>query len=221
MKMGLSERQLIAWQERLSARLAGMISEPGNYAWPEMVHAVQEGQTLYHELRTVETELGRSLECDYFPSRLSQLETRMLDARASARGLSMEALFQEEHLEHISNSSEQLEKLAVEAGTTVKDLIFRGAEAVAEGRIKKKPGPPKGRRQKSQSEGPWTPQLLKAEMQRLQVTFEKLGSMMTPPCGRPSVYKWIQNGIPTDRQEQITKAMEVFERERASSSQEE
>ncbi len=217
MTMGLSERQLIAWQERMSVRLAGMISEPGNYAWPEMVHAVQEGQTLYHELRTVETELGRSLECDYFPSRLSQLETRMLDARARARGMSMDALFQEEHLEHISNTAEHLERLAVEAGTTVKDLLFRGAEAVAEGRIRKKPGPAKGSRQKSKSEGPWTPQLLKAEMSRLQVTFEKLGSMMTPPCGRPSVYKWIQNGIPADRQDQITRAMEICEREKSQS----
>jgi hypothetical protein len=192
-----------------------MISEPGNYSWPEMLHAVQEGQTLYHELRSTETEMGCSLERDYFPSRLSQLETRMLDARARARGVSMEALYQEGLLEQISNEAEQLERLAMEAGTTVMDLLFRGAEAVAEGRIRKKPGPLKGSRQKSKSEGPWTPQLLKAEMNRLQVTFEKLGSMMTPPCGRPSVYKWIQNGIPADRQEQITKAMEICERERA------
>ena len=212
MKMALSERHLIGWQSRLSARLGDMISNLSGYSWEEAISAVEEGRRLYHILRSMEVELRRPLEVDYFPIRLSQLEVHLADSISEGRG--PEAVFQENLMAQIAEASDQLERWAIEAGTTVEDLLLRGAEAVAEGRIKKKPGPQKGTRRKHQAEGPWTPQLLKAEMTRLGVTFEKLGAVMDPPCGRPSVFKWIQSGIPPARQDQISRAMEKFERER-------
>ena len=209
--MALSERQLIGWQSRLSARLAQMISTPGDFSRDEIDHAVQEGRDLYHELRTLETELRRPLEVDYFAMRLAQLETRNAEFRSKGKGA--EAVFQANMMDVFGELADQFERMAVESGTTVEDLLLRGAEAVAEGRIRKKPGPQKGAKYKVQGEGPWTPQLLKVEMTRLGITFERLGAGMDPPCGRPSVYKWIQGGIPPGRQEQITRAMERFERE--------
>lgn len=209
--MGMSERQLIDWQSRMSARLSGMISNLGDYSWGEIEHVLEEGRFLYHELRTMETEQRCSLECDYFPMRLSQLENRILDIRSKGKGA--EAQLQEDLLEQFGEMSDQFATWAAEAGTTVEDLLLRGAEAIAHGRVKKKPGPPKGQRRPASSEGPWTPQVLRAEMTRLNITFDKLGGAMDPPCGRPSVYKWIQSGIPSGRQVQITRAMEAFERE--------
>lgn len=211
MTMGMSERQLVSWQLRLSNRLGEMISNPGDFSRDEILLAVEESRTLYSTLRQMESELRRSLEAGYFVSRFSQLAVRM--AEAERPEMDYEAQTQEMLLGHFAQMSEEFERLAVEAGTTVEDLLFRGVEAVAEGRIKKKPGPAKGSRRKAQSEGPWTPQVLKAEMARLGVTFERLGAAMVPPCGRPSVYKWIQSGIPSARQDQITSAMDLFEQE--------
>lgn len=209
--MGMSERQLVAWQLRLSNRLGEMISNLGDFSRDEILLAVDESRTLYNTLRQMESELRRSLEAGHFVMRFSQLTVRMAESESPEKDY--EAQTQEMLLNHFAQVSEEFERLAVEAGTTVEDLLMRGAEAVAEGRIKKKPGPAKGTRRKSQSEGPWTPQVLKAEMARLGVTFERLGAAMVPPCGRPSVYKWIQGGIPSVRQDQITRAMDLFERD--------
>jgi hypothetical protein len=211
MTMGMSERQLVAWQTRLSERLGEMISSPGDFSRDEILLAVDEARTLYFVLRQMESELRRSLEAGYFVARFSQLTVRMAESEVPEKD--HEAQSQEWLLAQLAQTSDELERMAVEAGTTVEDLIMRGAEAVAEGRIKKKPGPAKGARRKPQSDGPWTPQVLKAEMARLGVTFERLGSAMVPPCGRPSVFKWIQGGIPSARQDQITAAMEKFEAE--------
>lgn len=211
MTMGMSERQLVAWQLRLSNRLGEMISNPGDFSRDEKLLAVDEARTLYIVLRQMESELRRSLEAGYFVARFSQLAVRMAESEVSEKDY--EAQTQEWLLANFAQASEEFERLAIEAGTTVEDLLRRGAEAVAEGRIKKKPGPAKGTRRKPQSEGPWTPQVLKAEMARLGVTFERLGAAMVPPCGRPSVFKWIQSGIPSARQDQITAAMEKFEEE--------
>lgn len=211
MTMGMSERQLIAWQLRLSNRLGEMISNPGDFSRDEILLAVDESRTLYNTLRQMESELGRPLEAGYFVSRFSQLTVRMAESEVPEKDY--ETQTNEWLLSHFAQVSEEFERLAVEAGTTVEDLLLRGAEAVTEGRIKKKPGPAKGTKRKVQSEGPWTPQVLKAEMSRLGVTFERLGAAMVPPCGRPSVFKWIQSGIPSARQDQITKAMDSFERD--------
>jgi hypothetical protein len=211
--MGISERQVIAWQERMSVRFEQIMEDPGDFATLEIVHAIGEGQALYHELRELEVELGRSLELGYFSQRLHRLEVRYRGSRGGQNPT--EKLLQEESLSSVQSFSSRLEELALQAGTTVEDLLIRGAEALIQGRIKRTPGPQKGQKRKPTSEGPWTPQVLKVEMERLGVSYERMGAALEPPCGGPSVFKWLTKGIPQARQDQVTRAMEAFERAKA------
>lgn len=52
--------------------------------------------------------------------------------------------------------------------------------------------------------GDWTPQILKAEMDRRKLSQRQLGELFDPKLSDVAIFKWLKHGIPDSRQAQLT-----------------
>lgn len=102
-----------------------------------------------------------------------------------------------------------VEGRAAEEGTTpydyLRELIINSRDA----RLKRRPGPPKGRPLKVRQGGDWTPLFLRAEMQKLGISEARLAEAMG--VSNSAVHKWATVAIPDRRQAQLTEVLRGFE----------
>lgn len=82
-------------------------------------------------------------------------------------------------------------------------------ERIAPHRLRRKPGPPKGKPLKIKVGGDWTPQLLRSELTRLGLSETKFARLMG--VNQKSVNKWCTKGIPDARQAQISDVLNALE----------
>lgn len=106
----------------------------------------------------------------------------------------------------------RIQELADQIGELPENLMLAAVEAVVEGRIKKKPGPPKGRKNNVPQSGPWTPETLREEMERQNLSLRALAAKFDPPLSDVAIHKWLQKGVPAGRQAELT---EILKRAKA------
>jgi len=101
---------------------------------------------------------------------------------------------------------ERLLRAAEERGMPPAQLVSEAIEAILANRLRRRPGPPKGRRLKPPKEGAWTPLILRAEMSRARITAAKLSTLLG--VSHTSIYKWLKSGIPNEREDQLNRIFE-------------
>lgn len=103
----------------------------------------------------------------------------------------------------------EVQRRAEAEGTTTYEFLISLIENSLTGRLKRRPGPPKGRALKIRQGGDWTPMLLRVEMQRLGLSEARLAKAMG--VSSSAVHKWATLAIPDDRQDALTSALRTFE----------
>jgi hypothetical protein len=152
----------------------------------EVAEAIGQGRAIARE--AVEC-VNPPFETGGFLIKLHRLEYRFLGNITAARGGNPEQLFAEAML---------------------------AAAEMLDAAPKKRPGPPKGRLSKIRYGGDWTPQLLKAELSRLDLSETRLAKLLG--INQKSVNKWCRNAIPDERQGQITEVLTQYENDKKVSA---
>lgn len=103
----------------------------------------------------------------------------------------------------------EVQRRAEAEGTTTYEFLISLIQNSLSSRLKRRPGPPKGRPLKTRQGGDWTPLLLRVEMQRLRLSEARLAKAMG--VSSSAVHKWATLAIPDDRQDSLTAALRGFE----------
>jgi len=101
---------------------------------------------------------------------------------------------------------ERLMRAAEDRGMTPAQLVSEAIEAILANRLRRRPGPPKGRSLKPPKEGAWTPLILRAEMNRTGINAAKLSTLLG--VSHTSIHKWLKKGIPSEREGSLNKIFE-------------
>jgi len=101
---------------------------------------------------------------------------------------------------------ERLMRAAEERGMTPAQLVSEAIEAILSNRLRRRPGPPKGRSLKPPKEGAWTPLILRAEMNRTGINAAKLSKLLG--VSHTCIQKWLKKGIPNQREDMLNTIFE-------------
>ena len=103
----------------------------------------------------------------------------------------------------------EVQRRAEAEGSTTYEFLYALIQNSLDARLKRRPGPPKGRALKMRQGGDWTPMLLRAEMQRLKLSEARLAKAMG--VSSSAVHKWATLAIPDDRQDALTSTLRGVE----------